>query len=210
MSTNIKRKSTAGGGKFSYKYTDLATIHEEMEAQGITYYQFTQYDENAKADYIYTVLKYGDDEEGKPLRGVKIVEGKTLSGGNTAQEYGSGLTYARRYSLLMALGWATEDDDAASVGGGQSQPAQQAHAHPDGRLDFDKLKTFLKTLTTVEQVEETKKKTFEKYPNVTDKQKSALDRIFADRKDQIEYGDLPKGWHNADVIPTEAECNQIN
>lgn len=208
MATNIKRKSTAGGGKFSYKYTELATIHEELEAQEITYYQFTQYDEKAGADYIYTVL-IKDDKESKPLRGVKIVNGNTLSGGNSAQEYGSALTYARRYSLLMALGWATEDDDAASVGGGQSQSAHQSQGHTDGRLDFDKVKSYLKTLTTVEQVEAAEKATFAKYPKITEKQKNALNRIFVDRKDWITEGE-PANWHDADVVPTEEEWKQIN
>lgn len=195
MSTNVKKKSTAGNSKFSYKYTDLATIHEAMEEQGITYRQYTEYDEKAQADYIWTVLKYNDDKEEKPLRGAKIVEGKTLAGGNSAQEYGSALTYARRYSLLMALGWATEDDDAASVTA--TPQTQQGHyqGHTDGRLDFDLLKSWLSKMTTVEEVEAAKKQCLEKYSNMTEKQRGAVNRIFADRKDQLS-GEQVSGWIN--------------
>lgn len=197
MSTNVKKKSTAGGSKFSYKYTDLATIHEEMEAQSITYYQYTEYDEKAGADYIYTVLKYGDDKETKPLRGVKIVDGNTLAGGNIAQQYGSALTYCRRYSLLMALGWATEDDDAASVETKPVQQSQYYQGHADGRLDFDSLKSWLEKMETVAEVEAAKAKCLEKYPKMTDKQRSAVNRIFADRIDNIENPGEPNGWHEA-------------
>lgn len=198
MSTNVKKKSTAQGTKFSYKYTDLATIHEEMESQGITYYQYTDFDEKAQADYIYTVLRYGDDEETKPLRGVKIVTGDTLAGGNAAQQYGSALTYARRYSLLMALGWATEDDDAASAGTAPSRPQNQHYqGHADGRLDFDSLKSWLEKMETVAEVEAAKAKCLEKYPKMTEKQRGAVDRIFADRIDNIEFPGEPNGWHEA-------------
>ena len=215
MATNVKKKSSAEvftkkGTNYSYQYTDLATIHEELERQGITYRQYTDYDEKAQADYIYTALKYGDDEEKQPQRGARIIDGNTLAGGNAAQEYGSALTYARRYSLLMALGWATEDDDAASVSHARTKPAQTAQHSLDGRLDFEKVKSYLKTLTTVEEVESAKAKTFEKYPKISDKQKSALNRIFADRCDQITEGE-PKNWHDAeDVVPTEEELRQAN
>lgn len=200
MATNIKRKSTAHGSKFSYKYTDLATIHEELDNQNITYYQYTDFDEKAQADYIYTVLKYNDGVERKPLRGVKIVDGKTLSGGNNAQEYGSALTYARRYSLLMALGWATEDDDAAGVGSDQQQPAQQAQSQAEGRLDrldFDTVKAELLKLNTEEEVNAAKENLLAKYPNMTEKQRGAINRIFADRIDHITYGDQLPHWHDA-------------
>lgn len=197
MSTNVKKKSTAGGGKFSYKYTDLATIHEELEAQGITYYQYTEYDEKAGADYIYTVI-IKNEKESKPLRGVKIVAGETLAGGNAAQQYGSALTYARRYSLLMTLGWATEDDDGASAGA--SRPAQQNQTyqgHADGRLDFDSLKSWLEKMETVDEVKAAKEKCLEKYPKMTDKQRNAVNRIFAERIDSIEDPGEPNGWHEA-------------
>lgn len=197
MSTNVKKKSTAGGTKFTYKYTDLATIHEELEAQGITYYQYTEYDEKAQADYIYTVI-IKDGKESKPLRGVKIVVGTTLVNGNAAQEYGSALTYARRYSLLMALGWATEDDDAASAGA--AKPAQQNQhyqGHADGRLDFDSLKSWLEKMESVDEVKAAKEKCLEKYPKMTDKQRNAVNRIFAERIDSLEFPGEPNGWHEA-------------
>lgn len=197
MSTNVKKKSTAKGQKFSYKYTDLATIHEELEAQGIRYYQYTEYDERAQADYIYTVLQNGG-EESKPIRGAKIISGNTLAGGNAAQEYGSALTYARRYSLLMALGWATEDDDGASVGPASSPAAKPQNSsyqgHADGRLDFDSLKSWLEKMDNVDEVKAAKEKCLEKYPNLTDKQRSAVNRIFSERIDAIEYPDEPNGW----------------
>lgn len=197
MSTNVKKKSVAAGTKFSYKYTDLATIHEAMEEQGITYYQYTEYDEKAGADYIFTVLRYGDDKEGKPLRGVKVIEGNTLVGGNIAQQYGSILTYCRRYSLLMALGWATEDDDAASVEATPAHNNQHYQGHLDGRLDFDSLKSWLETLKTEEEVKAAKEKCFEKHPKMTEKQRSAVNRIFAERIDSIEFKGEPNGWHEA-------------
>lgn len=203
MSTNVKKKSTAQvftkkGTNYAYQYTDLATIHEEMERQSITYYQYTDFDEKAQADYIYTVLKHGDADEGKPLRGVKIVAGETLAGGNAAQQYGSALTYARRYSLLMALGWATEDDDAASAGAAPAKPQNQNYqGHADGRLDFDSLKSWLETMNTVDEVKAAKEKCLAKYPKLTEKQRGAVDRIFATRIDYIQDNGEPSGWQEA-------------
>jgi hypothetical protein len=59
------------------------------------------------------------DKEGKesqPIRGCYVVDEGALKGNNNpAQQMGAAITYARRYSLLMAYGLATEDDDAASL-----------------------------------------------------------------------------------------------
>lgn len=109
---NITKNKTAETGKYSYKYVDIAQIHDYLESQGITYYQFI--DRLDGDDYIMTV-KIIDGKETSPIRGARVVDA-TLNGvKNPAQEQGSAITYARRYSLLMAFGLATVDDDAQSL-----------------------------------------------------------------------------------------------
>lgn len=109
MNGTTLAKKTQGYG---YKYTELSEIHEWLESQGITYYQYIEPVDGQ--DYIYTV-PIVDGKEKSPRRGCRVIIA-TLSGkSNPAQEQGSGITYARRYSLLMAFGLATADDDAACL-----------------------------------------------------------------------------------------------
>mgnify|MGYP003295022394 CR=1 FL=1 len=109
MADTSLKKNRQGYG---YKYTDLAQIHEYLENNNITYYQYIERDEGD--DYIFTVPII-DGKEQSARRGCRVVQA-TLSGkSNPAQEQGSALTYARRYSLLMAFGLATEDDDGESL-----------------------------------------------------------------------------------------------
>lgn len=105
----ILNKNAEGYG---YKYTDLSQIHTYLEANNMRYYQYIERIDTD--DYIMTV-KIIDGKELAPIRGCRVVNA-TLSGiKNPAQEQGSALTYARRYSLLMAFGLATDDDDAESL-----------------------------------------------------------------------------------------------
>ncbi|MBR6613140.1 MAG: ERF family protein [Clostridia bacterium] len=107
--SNVVKKNAEGYG---YAYTDIAEIHRFLEQNNMSYYQYIERIDND--DYIMTV-KIIDNIEQAPLRGCRVVQA-TLSGiKNPAQEQGSALTYARRYSLLMAFGLATEDDDAGSL-----------------------------------------------------------------------------------------------
>lgn len=108
--TRIK-KSKDGYG---YKYTELSQINEYCENNNIEYYQETETCDINGEDYIVTYTS----EDGKEFikhRGCKIVDAVLSGIKNPVQEYGSSLTYCRRYSLLMALGLATEDDDGKSM-----------------------------------------------------------------------------------------------
>lgn len=103
-------KRTEGYG---YKYTELADINRYCEENNIRYYQEIETSEINQKDYIITYLV--KDNEVEKHRGCQIVEATLQGIKNPVQEYGSSLTYCRRYSLLMALGLATEDDDAQSL-----------------------------------------------------------------------------------------------
>ena len=108
-------KKTEG---YSYKYVELADINKYCEDNGIRYFQEVETSEINQKDYIITTL-INYNKDGEPNftkhRGCQIVEAVLSGIKNPVQEYGSSLTYCRRYSLLMALGLATEDDDGASL-----------------------------------------------------------------------------------------------
>ena len=113
--TNLKKNSQGYG----YKYTDLAEIHNFLESQGITYYQYIEPQDGV--DYIWTVPIINGEEQ-NPRRGCRIVEAKLSGKENPVQAYGASLTYCRRYSLLLAMGLATTDDDAACLTVANEQP----------------------------------------------------------------------------------------
>ena len=102
--------STKSGSKYSYQYVDIAQIHEYLEEKNMSYYQFI--DRIDGDDYIMTVKIDAEGKESLPLRGSRVVDATLFGNDNPAQKQGSALTYARRYSLLMAFGLATEDNDA--------------------------------------------------------------------------------------------------
>ena len=165
MGTTVKKMSQGYG----YKYSDLSTIHEEMEKQGITYYQYTDFCVEADADYIYTVLII-DGTEQKPRRGCRVIYGDEKMK-SAAQQQGSGLTYSRRYSLLIALGWATEDDDGDNAG-----PSSN-------KVDFKQVREHLQEITTVDELN-----AYWQELKLTEKQAGVLKSAFAERKAKIGAG----------------------
>lgn len=110
MKSTIAKKTEGYG----YKYTELADINKYCEDNGIKYWQDTETCEINQKDYVITYIN--DGKETTRHRGCQIVEAVLQGIKNPVQEYGSSLTYCRRYSLLMALGLATEDDDGKSCG----------------------------------------------------------------------------------------------
>lgn len=112
MEKTTLKKNKQGYG---YKYTELAEIHKYLEENNMRYYQTIETCELNGCDYIMTYRFIDGKWEDKPKRGCKITDATLQGVKNPAQEQGSALTYARRYSLLMAFGLATEDDDAQSL-----------------------------------------------------------------------------------------------
>jgi len=105
MTTTI-RKNRNG---YNYSYTDIAAVNQYIESTGQSYYQEIETVDGE--DYIVTHCLDASGKTIRTCRGCRIVK---VSGKNPAQDYGSALTYARRYSLLMAYGLATADDAGAA------------------------------------------------------------------------------------------------
>ena len=118
--TNTRVKKNSKG--YGYKYTDLSQIHGYLEEMGIRYIQTMETDE--KGDYIVTIPII-NGKRTEPIRGCRIPETKLSKNDNPAQEYGASLTYARRYSLLMAFGLATEDDDVEILSKRTEEPQKR-------------------------------------------------------------------------------------
>lgn len=153
-SSNIKKNAQGYG----YKYTDLAEIHNYLESQGITYYQYVEPQDGV--DYIWTVPIINGEEQ-KPRRGCRIVEAKLSGKENPVQAYGASLTYCRRYSLLLAMGLATTDDDAACLTVEEKTAEEEYHAKLC--TEIRQISTS-KDVTTVEICERAGVKTIEQMP----------------------------------------------
>lgn len=148
--TNLPKSKAA----YNYKYCELSQIHEYLEANGMSYYQYIQTEDGD--DYIYTVPIINNEEK-TARRGCRIVNAPLSGKSNAAQEQGSAITYARRYSLLMAFGLATEDDDAESLTRPQQmsqKPQQAAQKHQDEVVtirDAEKLRELFNNKGIVEE-----------------------------------------------------------
>lgn len=107
---NVPKTNTAKVGAYSYNYADLGDtltyVRPVLARHGLGVSQEVSGD--GATITVVTVIWH---ESGETYR----TPGLTLRAGVTAQETGSAITYARRYSLLPALGLATEDDDGAQA-----------------------------------------------------------------------------------------------
>lgn len=116
MPTNkiVKNTSKAGDGKFGFNYASLADIQEQgfdvpkMRIRPI----FTPDGSTYVGDY----MEYYDEETKEWNLGSKIISDK-MGSMNAQQSRGSSESYARRYTTLMALGLAGQDDKNVEADG---------------------------------------------------------------------------------------------
>lgn len=125
MPTVLKNKTvkvqTKNGNGYSYDYVDLAGIDKYLEEKKLTYAQEIEIVKNEVTgeiigQYIMTQrYKVKDDgtleEWGNPKRGLPYKPSPNLN----IQETGSYTTYVRRYSVALAFGLSTDDDDGQSA-----------------------------------------------------------------------------------------------
>ena len=107
---DLVKTKTANAGKYSYTYADLADVLQMarpiLNGCGLAIMQTAE--SNADEVVVYTTLIHSSGQFicAKPTR---------LPAGETAQNTGSSLSYARRYALMAFLGLAAEDDDGATA-----------------------------------------------------------------------------------------------
>lgn len=172
---------TKKGGKYSYKYTDLAQIHEYLEGEGLSYEATIKRVDGE--DYMFITKIDKDGNKSEPMQEAKIPKVELSDRSNAAQEYGSALTYARRYSLLMAYGLATEDDDASSL----NRPKDGETSSNDyKRLDFDDIRAKLKEMKDIDSVNEYAKKIVVEFPKMTENQRNSVAKIFEQKRKGFE------------------------
>ena len=108
--SDVPKGQTATAGTYSYQYADLATVltyvRPILAKHGLAVTQpVTALDGSV---VVETVILHTSGES--------LAFGKlSMPRGQTPQQTGSAITYARRYSLLSTLGLATADDDGAAA-----------------------------------------------------------------------------------------------
>lgn len=152
----IKNASTGYG----YHYASLA----DFARQDVNIPQMT----TKLIDGVEYVF-YKDGEEW--LQGARVIVEFESKGMNAAQAYGSALTYARRYTVALANGIATDDDDEVE----KAKPVEGS-----GKVDFAKIRAKVETIDSVEELAR-----YQISLNLTDKQWGYLKQAFTKRKEML-------------------------
>lgn len=128
---------------FKSRYADLESIISAIKApfskNGLSYSQFPIVGEKDHMLYIETMLMH---ESGEFLSTIGCIP----VGKPTPQDYGSAITYLRRYMLQAIVGIPSIDDDAESVqknfrqSAPQSKPAVSFLSIDDRKVIFSKMK----------------------------------------------------------------------
>jgi len=180
----VKNTSKAGSGSYGYNYASLADIVEQgFEIPKMRIKPVFAPNGAFVADY----LEYFDGKEW--LLGSRVIEAE-LKGMNPMQSRGSAETYARRYTTLMALQLAGQDDKAVEDEGvtrkGQkttNNDKKNQNYERDPRLDFDTIRENCQAIDDLPSLEDYYKELMALNPA-----KGAIpyiNKIINERKEQI-------------------------
>jgi hypothetical protein len=115
--TDLVKDRKVSTGKYAYTYADLASVlgmaRPVLARHGLMLTQAAATEGNDAVVTTTILHRSGQWVTTPPVR---------LAAGTTPQQTGSAITYARRYSVMAALGLATEDDDGQSAAPRTSTP----------------------------------------------------------------------------------------
>ena len=125
------------------------------------------------------------DDKGEWQIGAKVVV-PDMKSSNDAQKYGAAITYARRYTALLALQLVCDDDKKVETADAETK--QYNESKNSTRLSFDDIREHLQTLKTAVAVNAYAKEVAKSYPNPTEKQRYVINTMFESRREEIVNG----------------------
>lgn len=137
----VKNTSKAGSGNYGYNYASLADIAEQgfeipkMRIKPIF---------SPNGDFIADYVEFFDGTEWQ--LGSRVIEAE-LKGMNPMQSRGSAETYARRYTTLMALALAGQDDKKVEDDGIARRAERGGF-----RVDFNSIRETVNAIDDIESL----------------------------------------------------------
>ena len=133
MSQAVKATSKGGGGRFKYvSMADIVAAGYTIPATRIK----PVFDNNGALVAEY--MEWYDANAKEWLTGSRIVAPEQANLGSKTQQYGAALSYARRYTIYMALGLVTDDDAKMEelAGTSQQQRSNVVHMASDKQINY--------------------------------------------------------------------------
>lgn len=113
--------ATRQGGEYSFKYATLSAIidgiKEPLSKHGLAYTQTIEFDRDTQFYVLTTTLHWEN-------QWISSVTPIIINGGSN-QEFGSALSYMKRYSLAAIVGVAPDEDDDGNLADGNTVQAMQ-------------------------------------------------------------------------------------
>lgn len=115
------RVATRAGGDYSFKYATLSAIftavRKPLSENGISFTQLLSHDSDGGYYVLTTTLHHGN----------QYISSKVplIAEGATNQQFGSALTYMKRYAFAALLGLSADEDDDGNIADGNTVVSAQ-------------------------------------------------------------------------------------